>query len=231
MVADALPWSGIAVFADCTEEGLHNVTLELLGKARELAGGIHQQVLAVLIGHQVTRWADILVKHGADCVYIYDHPELAHFRVEPYANALEDFVRSVQPSCVLIGATRAGRALAPRVAARFRTGLTADCTMLEMREDADLIQIRPAFGGNIMARIATPRHRPQFCTVRYKVFSQSEPDAGQTGRISHAICQWNGTPAGYVIWAPNPNLKKSICPMPRSCWPSGGVFGRRPTWR
>lgn len=176
-------WSGVAVFADCTEEGLHNVTLELLGKARELAGEIHQPVLAVMIGHQVTRWADTLVKHGADCVYIYDHPELAHFRIEPYANALEDFVRSVQPSSVLIGATRAGRALAPRVAARFRTGLTADCTMLEMRENTDLIQIRPAFGGNIMARIATPRHRPQFCTVRYKVFSQSEPDAGRTGRI------------------------------------------------
>jgi electron transfer flavoprotein alpha subunit len=176
-------WRGIAVFADCTEGTLHNVTLELLGKARELSKITNQPVFAVLIGHKVAPCADTLVRYGANCVYVYDDPELAYFRVEPFASAFEDFVRTARPSSVLIGATRAGRMLAPRVAARFRTGLTADCTLLEMRENTDLVQIRPAFGGNIMARIATPRHRPQFCTVRYKVFCRPEPADGPAGRI------------------------------------------------
>jgi electron transfer flavoprotein alpha subunit len=116
-----------------------------------------------------------MVRYGVDAAYVADHPDLEHFRTEPYACVFEDFINLVRPSAVLVGATSLGRALAPRIAARFRTGLTADCTSLEMNKNTDLVQIRPAFGGNIMARIMTPRHRPQFCTVRYRIFSASQP--------------------------------------------------------
>ena len=170
-------WNGIAVFAECLNGAVHPVAMELVGKAKELAGVTGQPVYALLIGGGIGAGgaADGLLRCGADAAFIYDYPELSGFHIEPYANAFSDFIEKVKPSAVLVGATNIGRSLAPRVAARFRTGLTADCTMLEMRDNSDLLQIRPAFGGNIMARIVTPRHRPQFCTVRYKVFAAANP--------------------------------------------------------
>ncbi|MBR3445487.1 MAG: RecX family transcriptional regulator, partial [Prevotella sp.] len=114
-------------------------------------------------------------------------PAFEYFRIEPHAAALEDFIRAAKPSAVLVGGTPNGRSLAPRVAARFRTGLTADCTSLGMSESTDLDQIRPAYGGNIMAHINTPRHRPQFATVRYKVFP-IPPKVEPSGRVvRHAL--------------------------------------------
>jgi len=168
--ADLSGWKGVAVFCEQQEGQLHNVSRELLGKARELAAVTGEPVYALLMGSGVKDAARTLLQCGADKVFVYDDRALKDFRMEPYTNAFADFVEKVKPSCVLVGATNMGRSLAPRTAARFRTGVTADCTRLLMREDGNLVQIRPAFGGNIMAQIVTTRTRPQFCTVRYKVF-------------------------------------------------------------
>lgn len=176
-------WKGIAVYAEYVQGKLHPVVLELLGKAGELAKVINHPVYAVLIGNDVKAAAEELLHYGADAVYCYDAPGFAEFRVKPYADALADFVDAVKPSSVLVGATNLGRSLAPKVAARCYTGLTADCTVLKMKENTDLVQIRPAFGGNIMAQIVTPATRPQFCTVRYKIFSKPERKEKVAGSI------------------------------------------------
>ncbi|MEG1406442.1 MAG: electron transfer flavoprotein subunit alpha/FixB family protein [Ruthenibacterium sp.] len=171
---DKSKWVGITVFADFTNGRLHPITMELLGKAKELAGVTGHPVFCLLIGHHTEKACETLLSYGADRVFVYDAPVFENFRADMYANAFEDFIKNVKPSSILVGATDLGRSLAPRVAARFKTGLTADCTVLEMETNTDLVQIRPAFGGNIMARIITPYTRPQFCTVRYKVFSKPE---------------------------------------------------------
>lgn len=167
-------WKGVAVFAEQRQGKVHPVSLELVGKARVLAKVTGHPVLAVLIGSGMDAAAQELLCYGVDRVYVYDDPALADFVIGPYANAFTDFIRKVKPSSILVGATVLGRSLAPKVAARVHAGLTADCTMLEMKENTDLVQIRPAFGGNIMAQIITPNTRPQFCTVRYKIFSAPE---------------------------------------------------------
>ena len=174
-VLDKSLWRGICVFADCTGGQIHRVTFELCGKARELAAVTGHPVYALVIGHGTAGHAEKLRHYGVDKVFVYDHPGFADFRIEPYAAAFYDFIQKEKPSSILVGATNLGRQLAPRVAARCRTGLTADCTVLQMKENTDLVQIRPAFGGNIMAQIVTPNDRPQFCTVRYKVFSEPAP--------------------------------------------------------
>ncbi len=168
-------WKGIAVLAEIDDGGhLHPVTLELLGRARELADKVNYPVYCLVIGHNVRAAAEKLLRYGADEIFVYDAPELEYFKIEPYTNVMEDFIRKHHPSSMLIGGTVNGRSLAPRTAARFRTGLTADCTVLDISANTDLDQIRPAYGGNIMAHINTPRHRPQFATVRYKIFSIPE---------------------------------------------------------
>lgn len=181
---DKSAWRGAAVYIDHYDGAIHPVSLELIGKARELAHKIDQPVYAVLIGSKVLGLAEEVLHYGVDEVYVYDQPQLEHFRVEPYAAAFEDFIRAVQPGTVLVGGTTLGRSLAPRVAARFRTGLTADCTFLDMQETSDLDQIRPAFGGNIMAHIRTLNHRPQFATVRYKIFSAPARSEQAGGKIT-----------------------------------------------
>lgn len=164
-------WRGIAVYIDQSEGEIHPVALELVGKARELAQKIDHPVYALLVGNRLAAQAAALRHYGIDKIFLYEHPALEHFRIEPYTAVFEDFIQRCQPSAVLVGGTTVGRSLAPRVAARFRTGLTADCTFLDIAANTDLDQIRPAFGGNIMAHIRTPHHRPQFATVRYKIFS------------------------------------------------------------
>ena len=176
-------WTGICVFADCTGGSIHRVTFELIGKAKELAQVTGHPVYALAIGHQVEACVNQLRHYGVDKIFVYDHPEFADFRIEPYTAAFCDFIDKQKPSSILVGATNLGRQLAPRVAARCRTGLTADCTVLEMKENTDLVQIRPAFGGNIMAQIVTPNTRPQFCTVRYKVFSEPKPTEAPSGEV------------------------------------------------
>lgn len=180
---DKSAWRGIAVYVEHTYGNIHPVTFELIGKARELAAKITHPVYAVFIGSHIMEKAEELRYYGVDRVFVYDQPELKDFRAEPYAAALEDFISSIKPSTVLVGGTTVGRSLAPRVAARFRTGLTADCTKLDMQPNTDLDQIRPAFGGNIMAHIRTKNHRPQFATVRYKIFSAPQRLSQPTGEI------------------------------------------------
>lgn len=170
-------YNGVAVFCEIQDGKIHPVTLELLSKAKELANEINHEVLAVLIGYNCTALASELLSYGADKIYLYDDKGLENFKIMPYSNAFYDFIEKIKPSSILVGATNLGRSLAPRVAARCGTGLTADCTVLKMKENTDLVQIRPAFGGNIMAQIITPNTRPQFCTVRYKVFSKAEKTA------------------------------------------------------
>ena len=182
--ADKTQWKGIAVVAEMVGASVHPVTLELLGKARELAEKVSQKVCCLLIGHNLAKAAATLAEYGADEIYLYDQEELAHFRIEPYCAALEEFISYVKPSVVLVGGTSVGRSLAPRAAARFRTGMTADCTGLDIQKNTDLDQIRPAYGGNIMAHIRTPRHRPQFATVRYKIFAMPEKSAPHAKFIS-----------------------------------------------
>lgn len=180
---DKSQWRGVCVFADCTGGVIHRVTYELCGKAKLLASVTDHPVYAIMIGHNLTENANKLLHYGVDKVFVYDDSALADFKIEPYTAAFCDFIEKYQPSSVLIGATNLGRQLAPRVAAKCRTGLTADCTMLEMKENTDLVQIRPAFGGNIMAQIITPNTRPQFCTVRYKIFDEPTPTAEPVGEI------------------------------------------------
>lgn len=188
-VEDAAPtvdksqWNGVCVYVDHHEGDIHRVTYELIGKARELAAVIGHQVYALMIGSGIEAAAEKLLHYGVDKVFVYDDPALLDFRVEPYTAAFYDFVEKVKPSSILVGATNLGRQLAPRIAARCKAGLTADCTVLEMKENTDLVQIRPAFGGNIMAQIISPATRPQFCTVRYKVFTEPKPTAEAQGEI------------------------------------------------
>lgn len=121
--------------------------------------------------------------YGADKVFAYTDPDLKYFSILKYTDVFEDFINKIKPCSILVGATNLGRSLGPRIAARFRTGMTADCTRLEMRDNTDLVQIRPAFGGNIMAKIITTKTRPQFCTVREKVFSAMDRKADEAGQI------------------------------------------------
>ncbi|EES91877.1 electron transfer flavoprotein subunit alpha [Clostridium botulinum] len=176
-------WRGITVYVDHIEGEIHPVTYELIGKGKELAGKINHPVYALFIGHNIKDKAEELLHYGADKVFVYDYEELKEFRIEPYTAAFEDFIQKVKPSSILVGATTVGRSLAPRVAARFKTGLTADCTILDMKKNTDLVQIRPAFGGNIMAQIITSNNRPQFATVRYKIFSPLERSEDCKGEI------------------------------------------------
>ena len=180
---DKSAWRGVCVYVDHHEGDIHRVTYELIGKARELASVIGHEVYALMIGSGIEASAEKLLHYGVDKVFVYDDPALLDFRVEPYTAAFYDFVEKVHPSSILVGATNLGRQLAPRIAARCKAGLTADCTVLEMKENTDLVQIRPAFGGNIMAQIISPATRPQFCTVRYKVFTEPKATEEAKGEI------------------------------------------------
>ncbi|MBR4382274.1 MAG: electron transfer flavoprotein subunit alpha [Selenomonadaceae bacterium] len=166
---DKSAWRGIAVYVDHVDGKIHPVTFELIGKAKQLAAKINQPVYSIFLGENIGQRAREILHYGVDKVYVCDKKELRAFNIENYAAAFENFVDKVKPAAILVGATPVGRQLAPRVAAHFRTGLTADCTVLDIRENTDLVQIRPAFGGNIMAEILTPNHRPQMATVRYKI--------------------------------------------------------------
>ncbi len=182
-------WKGIAVFAEQRNGRIHPVSLELVGKARELARVINHPVYVVLIGFDLENAASEILSYGVDKVYVYDNKAFSNFVISPYANAFADFIEKIKPSSILVGATSLGRSLAPKVAARVKAGLTADCTMLEIKDNTDLVQIRPAFGGNIMAQIITPNTRPQFCTVRYKIFSAPEKCEPQGEIINMSVSE------------------------------------------
>lgn len=176
-------WKGIAVYVDHIDGVIHPVTYELIGKAKELAAKINHPVYAIMMGSNITNQCHELLHYDVDKVFVYDYEQLDRFKMEPYTAVFEDFVVNVKPTAILVGATSVGRQLAPRLAARVRTGLTADCTILDMNENTDLVQIRPAFGGNIMAQILTPNHRPQMATVRYKVMDAPKRKSLESGEI------------------------------------------------
>jgi electron transfer flavoprotein alpha subunit len=176
-------WKGVMVYAEHLEGEIHPVTMELIGKAKQLADKINHPVYCVFIGSNIENEAHKLLYYGIDKVFVYDDEELKFFKVDVYANAFEDCINKVKPSIVLVGGTSIGRSLAPRVSTRFRTGLTADCTGLDVRPNTDLVQVRPAFGGNIMAQIVTPNSRPQFATVRYKVMDQEPRKDKASGTV------------------------------------------------
>lgn len=180
---DKSEYTDVLVFAEQLEGEIHPVTYELMGKGRELADKIDQELHVILLGHDITDQTEEILAHGADKVYVYNQEPLHHFDVEAYAKAFEDCVKRTKPTIILIGATSIGRSLAPRISTRFKTGLTADCTILDVRENTDLVQTRPAFGGNIMARILTTRTRPQMATVRYKVMEPAERVDAPTGEV------------------------------------------------
>ena len=183
VAVDKSKWKGITVYVDHVGGRIHPVTFELIGKARELAAKINHPVYALFIGKDIEEKAEEILHYGVDKVFVADDPALESFNIETYANVFSRFVNKVQPTALLVGATPVGRQLAPRVASRFKTGLTADCTILDMQKDTDLVQIRPAFGGNIMAEIHTPRTRPQMATVRYKIMEAPKRQAEATGEI------------------------------------------------
>ena len=172
------------VFAEQRDGTLTRVAEQLMCKARDLADALGARAEAVLLGHQVESLAETLVWDGADTVYLAEDPRLAHYRTEPYTHVLADLIRERRPEIVLFGATVIGRDLAPRVSQRLHTGLTADCTALDIDESERLLlQTRPAFGGNVMATIVCPMHRPQMATVRPGVMVARPPDPSRQGSI------------------------------------------------
>lgn len=174
----------IMVFCQQEDGELHRVGLELLGKAQQLAQDLETQVTGVLVGNHISHLAPVLIQHGADRVILVHHEILEHYTVESYTKALEEVIRSENPEILLLGATQLGRELGPRLAARLKTGLTADCTQLEIdKENKLLLMTRPAFGGNLMATIICPNHRPQMATVRPGVFPMPQADAKRKGQI------------------------------------------------
>lgn len=177
-------YKGILVFAEQRNDELQTVTLELLNEARKLADILKEEVSVVLLGNKVDKIAKELIFFGADRVYLASDPKLESYQNSVYTNILTDVINKYKPEIFLIGATTIGRSLAPRVAVRVKTGLTADCTGLDIDLDKRLLlQTRPAFGGNIMATIICPQHRPQMATVRPKVFKKPERNPDRKGEI------------------------------------------------
>ena len=180
---DKAQYKNVYVFVEQREGVIQNVGLVLLGKARELADALNEKVYAMLLGHDLTTQAQECIAYGADTVLRVDAPELATYVTEPYAQAIYQIIRDNKPSIVLIGATTIGRDLGPRLSARVETGLTADCTGLEISEERDLLMTRPAFGGNLMATIICKEHRPQMSTVRPGVMRMGQRDENRKGTI------------------------------------------------
>ena len=188
-------YKGVFVFAQQVDNELSGIAFELLGKAKELAADLSTDVTAVLIGSGVKGLVDQLAEYGADKVIVVDDPELKEYRTEPYAHALASVINEYKPEIVLVGATAIGRDLGPRVSARVATGLTADCTVLEIgdfpinpvpnqeQKHNQLLMTRPAFGGNTIATIACPDNRPQMATVRPGVMQKIDPIAGAKAEV------------------------------------------------
>ena len=183
---DLAAYKGVWVFGEQKDGVPAGVALELLGEGRKLAEELGVELSAVLLGENMDETAGTLIAHGADNVYVADHPCLKNFNDESYADIFVQLIESYKPEIVLMGASTYGRSLAPRISSRINTGLTADCTKLEIDPEKKILrQTRPAFGGNLMATIICPNHRPQMSTVRPKVMKAPEPDAMRTGNIIH----------------------------------------------
>ncbi len=176
-------YKDVWVFCETHEGRLRSVALELVTKGRELADTLGEHLVAILIGEEIEGHAQTLIHHGADKVLVVEGKIFADYTTDAYTIAMTSLIAPRKPSIVLFGATGNGRDLAPRVAARMSLGLTADCTALDIDDERQLIQTRPAFGGNIMAEIYTATTRPQMATVRPNVFKPKEPDTSRTGEV------------------------------------------------
>ena len=188
-------YKGVYVFAQQVDNKVDGIALELIGKGKDLAETLGTEVTAVLVGSNVKGLADELAEYGADKVIVVDDPELKEYRTEPYAHALASVIREFKPEIFLVGATAIGRDLGPRVSARIHTGLTADCTQLEIgdfpinpipgreQKHNQLLMTRPAFGRNTIATIACPEFRPQMATVRPGVMQKRDRVAGAKANI------------------------------------------------
>lgn len=173
-------YKGVWVFAEQREGELQKVSLELLGEGRRQADKLGVELTAVLLGNNVSGLADTLAKHGADKVLVAEDKNLEHYTTDAYTKVICDLVNERKPGILFVGATFIGRDLGPRIAARLSTGLTADCTSIDVEvESGALLATRPAFGGNLMATIACPNHRPQMATVRPGVFEKVDSDASK----------------------------------------------------
>ncbi|MBD3346093.1 MAG: 4Fe-4S dicluster domain-containing protein [Chitinivibrionales bacterium] len=177
-------YKNIAVFIEQRDGDIHGVSYEILGEGRKLADQLGEKLVAVVLGHELLKKAENLVKYGADRVVYMNGPDLATFKDDTYAHFVSEFIEKEKPSIVLAGATAVGRSFIPKVAARVYGGLTADCTKLEIdTEKRLLLGTRPAFGGNLMATIICPQHRPQIATVRHKVMKPAQFDESRTGEV------------------------------------------------
>ncbi len=188
-------YKGVFIYAQQVDNELSGIAFELIGKAKELAADLDTQVTAVLLGHNVKDLIDPLAEHGADRVIVVDDKELEVYRTEPYAHALASVINEYKPEIMLVGATAIGRDLGPTVSARVKTGLTADCTVLEIGDyplnaapgqeqlHKQLLMTRPAFGGNTIATIACPYNRPQMATVRPGVMQKLAPVKGAKAEV------------------------------------------------
>lgn len=180
-------YKNVYVFVEQRDGVIQSVGLELIGKARDLACALNEKVVAILAGDQVKHHAQYLIEMGADEVICIDAPELKDYLTEQYSQAIFQMVQKFHPSILMFGATTIGRDLAPRLAARLGTGLTADCTKLEISEEGELMMTRPAFGGNLMATIMCTEHRPQMSTVRPGVMQKMERDCNRKGTITDFV--------------------------------------------
>ncbi len=176
-------YKNVYVFIEQREGVVQSVALELLGKARDLADALGEKVVAMFPGSGIADQAQDLIAYGADDVILMDTPVLKNYITEEYAQAIHQLIVAFRPSIVLIGATTIGRDLGPRLSARLETGLTADCTKLEISEGGELMMTRPAFGGNLMATIMCTEHRPQMSTVRPGVMQKREKDPSRKGTV------------------------------------------------
>lgn len=183
-VKDLSAYKGVWVFAEQREKKIMPVVIELLGEGKKLAKEVGCELCAVLCGSEVEELADELFEYGADKVYVADAPELEKYTTDGYTKVIFEAIEEYKPEIVLLGATHIGRDLGPCLAVKANTGLTADCTMLEIDpEDKKIKQTRPAFGGNLMATIVCPNHRPQMSTVRPGVMAKAEHTPGRKGEI------------------------------------------------
>lgn len=181
---DISSYKGVWVIAEQKKGIVQSVTYELLGKGRELVEKLNVELGVVLLGNDMESKCDELIWRGAQKVYLVDSPELEQYKDEPYTNVIVELIKEYRPEIVLCGATSIGRSLISRVAVKINTGLTADCTGLDIDEERRLlVQTRPAFGGNIMATIICPNHRPQMATVRHKVMKEAEVDKARKGKV------------------------------------------------
>lgn len=180
---DKSVYKNVFVFIEQRDGNIQPVALELLGKAKQLAEVLKEKVIALFLGHEISDQNQLLIEFGADEVICIDEPELKDYLTEQYSQAIFQAICEYHPSIVLLGATTIGRDLGPRLSARAGTGLTADCTRLEISEEGDLMMTRPAFGGNLMATIMCADHRPQMSTVRSGVMQKVDRQVGRTGNV------------------------------------------------